>query len=211
MKRKYLTILAALLIPAALAGCTKKEDPALAEIKAQMQAMQAELEKARSGNAAPEEIAKLENAVAEIAQQEQAAEQKQDAATPATNTTTTNQTENPTSDFKMSGTTITGYNGSSKSVVIPNGVTDIFGQTFSSCTSLTSVTIPNSVKSIWDAAFRGCTSLTSVTFQGVITSNNFSSLNSFPGNLRERYLENGTGTYTRARGSNEWQKQAQGS
>jgi len=32
----------------------------------------------------------------------------------------------------------------------------------------------------------------------------------FPGNLHQIYLETGAGTYTRARGSNEWQFQAQG-
>jgi len=45
---------------------------------------------------------------------------------------------------------------------IPNGVTYIWYNAFSGCTSLTSLTIPNGVTDIWFDAFRGCTSLTSV-------------------------------------------------
>jgi len=51
-------------------GCTKKADPEMEALKAQMQAMQAELDKAKSTNAAAEEIAKLENTIAETAKQE---------------------------------------------------------------------------------------------------------------------------------------------
>jgi hypothetical protein len=43
---------------------------------------------------------------------------------------------------------------------IPNSVTAIRAQAFSSCASLTSIRIPNSVGFIGDHAFRGCTSLT---------------------------------------------------
>jgi len=90
--------------------------------------------------------------------------------------------------------------------VIPNSVTSIREATFQSCTSLTSITIPNSVTSIGYNAFYNCSSLASVTFQGVITSNNFSSSNSFPGDLRDKYLAGGIGTYTRASGSETWTK-----
>jgi len=102
-------------------------------------------------------------------------------ATPAASTTTT------AGGFQMSGTTLTKYTGSGGSVTIPNSVTRIDVN-----------------------AFR-FTALTSVTFQGTIKEANFESF-SFDGNLRERYLEDGSvpGTYTRARGSNEWQRQAQG-
>jgi len=40
----------------------------------------------------------------------------------------------------------------------------------------------------------------------VIASNNFSSSNSFPGDLRDKYLAGGIGTYTRASGSETWTK-----
>jgi len=119
------------------------------------------------------------------------------------------------------------------SITIPNGVTAIGDQTFAECTKLASITIPNGVTGIYDAAFRNCTSLASitipasVTYIGFFAFNNCTSLTSvtfqggtirfggdpkFPGNLRERYTEDGSvpGTYTRARGSNEWQRQAQG-
>jgi len=92
-------------------------------------------------------------------------------------------------------------------VTIPNSVTYIADSTFRNCISLTSITIPNGVTNIegyW--AFDGCTSLTSVTFQGTITSDNFSNYSSFPGDLRDKYLANGQGTYTRAVGSNTWTK-----
>jgi len=97
------------------------------------------------------------------------------------------------------------------SVNIPNGVTNIRDAIFQDCASLTSVTIPASVTSVGGLAFNGCTSLTSVTFQGTIPSGGIGNY-ALPGNLRERYLEDGSvpGTYTRARGSEEWQRQAQG-
>jgi hypothetical protein len=58
-------------------------------------------------------------------------------------------------------------------------------------------------------AFLNCPNLTSVTFGGKIAEY-YLQEKAFPGNLREMYLENGPGTYTRASGSNEWQKEAQG-
>ena len=50
-----------------------------------------------------------------------------------------------------------------KSIVIPDGVTLIDIQAFSSCEDLTSVTIPGSVKRIGEFAFEYCRSLASVT------------------------------------------------
>ena len=91
------------------------------------------------------------------------------------------------------------------SVIIGNGVTSIGRAAFYGCTSLTSVTIPNSVTSIEQGAFYFCTSLTSVTFQGTIASNNFSY--AFLGDLREKYLAGGIGTYTRAANGETWTKQ----
>jgi len=83
-------------------------------------------------------------------------------------------------------------------ITIPDSVTEIGSGAFWYCTSLTSVTIPNSVTYIGEAAFDECTSLTSVTFQGTITSNNFGlkDWSAFEGDLREKYLAGGIGTYT---------------
>ena len=64
----------------AATACSKKNDAAVAELNAKLEAMQAELDKAKSGNAAPEEIARLEAAVAETAKQETAAPAAQTAA-----------------------------------------------------------------------------------------------------------------------------------
>ena len=91
------------------------------------------------------------------------------------------------------------------SVIIPNSVTSIMSETFNRCISLTSVTIPASVFAIEQWAFLDCISLTSVTFQGTIHSSDFSSNNSFEGDLREKFYasnrSNGTpGTYTRPNG-----------
>jgi len=66
------------------------------------------------------------------------------------------------------------------------------------------VTIPAQINGkpvtrIWDMAFNGCTSLTSVTFQGTIPSENFGSnewYQPFEGDLRDKYLAGGIGTYT---------------
>jgi hypothetical protein len=91
-------------------------------------------------------------------------------------------------------------------VTIPDSVTSIWGA-FSVCYNLASVTIPNSVISIGGNAFSGC-NLASVTFQGTITSSGFNS-NAFgqSGDLRDKYLAGGIGTYTRASGGTVWTKQ----
>jgi len=83
------------------------------------------------------------------------------------------------------------------SITIPNSVTSIMGDAFIKCTSLTSVTIGNSVTSIGGAAFYDCTRLTRVTFAGTIPSSGFAGDAFYQlGDLREKYLAGGIGTYT---------------
>ena len=102
------------------------------------------------------------------------------------------------------------------SVTIPNSVSSIGEGAFSGCTSLANVTIPNSVSSIGANAFKDCTNLTSVTFQGTIDSENFggksvlyndSWWDPFNGDLREKYLEGGAGTYTFDDDTSTWTKE----
>ena len=57
-----------------------------------------------------------------------------------------------------------------QNTIIPNSVTNIGYDAFSSNTSLTSITIPNSVTSIGSYAFFNCTSLTSITIPNSVTS-----------------------------------------
>jgi len=93
-------------------------------------------------------------------------------------------------------------------VIIPNSIYFIGRGAFAQCKGLTNITIPDSVKYIDANAFRGCDNLTSVTFQGSITANNFSYSFNFPGDLRAKYLKEGSGTYTRPDvKSNKWTKQ----
>jgi hypothetical protein len=77
-------------------------------------------------------------------------------------------------------------------ITIPNSVTSIGWQAFWGC-GLTSITIPNSVTSIGESAFSGL--LASVTFQGTIPSSGLHE-NAFWGDLRDKYLAGGIGTYT---------------
>jgi hypothetical protein len=102
------------------------------------------------------------------------------------------------------------------SITIPNNVISIERSAFNACASLASVTIGSGVTSIGEHAFWQCDSLTSVTFQGTITSDNFGSYDDaedvditspFDGDLREKYLAGGIGTYTRASGGAVWTKQ----
>src|SRR5262245_24058155 len=71
--------------------------------------------------------------------------------------------------------TITGYNCSSNTVLIPDTittlpVTSIGGGAFAYCTNMTSVTIPNSAISIGDYAFESCSNMASVTIPTSVTS-----------------------------------------
>jgi len=103
--------------------------------------------------------------------------------------------------YEDSGGMITTVNFASGSVC-----QSIDNYAFYKCSGLKSITIPSSVTSIGNSAFYECSGLTSVTFQGMISSNNFSS-SSFPGDLRNKYLAGGVGTYTRTSGSEVWTKQ----
>jgi hypothetical protein len=88
------------------------------------------------------------------------------------------------------------------------------------CSSITSVTIPNTITRIEHWAFTDCENLTSVTFQGNISADKFgySAYNSyavdfgnpFDGDLRDKYLAGGPGTYKTTAPVNEnsvWTKQ----
>jgi hypothetical protein len=93
-------------------------------------------------------------------------------------------------------------------VTIPDSVTKIDAFAFAFCTSLTSVTIPSSVTSIGGRAFAECTSLASVTFQGKSElERSREGDGPFPGDLHEKYLAGGIGTYTRPSGGSTWTKQ----
>lgn len=52
------------------------------------------------------------------------------------------------------------------SVVIPEGVTDIFDNAFYDCAALKTVTVPSTVKVIWNCAFQGCLSIEALYFEG---------------------------------------------
>jgi len=80
-------------------------------------------------------------------------------------------------------------------------VTAIADNAFASCVNMTGITIPNKVTRIGDKAFDGCTSLLKVTFTSTIPESGFSSVNSFPGDLRGKYLAEGIRTYSRTSGS----------
>ena len=88
-------------------------------------------------------------------------------------------------------------------VTLGNSVTRIDRLAFMDCSSLTNITIPKSVVHIEESVFSGCFSLTSVTFEGSINSSNFSwaafgTMSDYIGDLRDKYLSGGIGTYTRS-------------
>jgi hypothetical protein len=162
MKKMFLTILVVFVILGSVSGCSKKNDTQSSEVAAlakELKEMKAQLEAAQGGNATPEEITKLETAVTEVAQQE---EQKQKATTADLSSAASN-------GFQLSGTVLTKYNGTSKSVTIPDGVTRIGDSAFERAT-ITSVTIPDSVTTIGKQTFGGCRSLSSITIPDSVTN-----------------------------------------
>ena len=73
------------------------------------------------------------------------------------------------SDFVIENGVLKKYTGSDADVTIPDSVTEIGGDAFCGCSSLTSVTISDSVTEIGDWAFYGCTGLTSITIPDSVT------------------------------------------
>ncbi len=91
---------------------------------------------------------------------------------PTTTTTTVNATPEGLIYTEANGAvTITGYNCTAGSLLIPSTVNDypvviIADDAFQNCTGLTSITIPASIMSIGDSAFNGCANLVTVHFEG---------------------------------------------
>lgn len=81
------------------------------------------------------------------------------------------------SPFVIEGGVLVKYNGSSSTVSIPDGVTQIGSGAFGGCLSLTTVTIPTGVTSIGDSAFKGCTYLTTVNIPASVTNIAYGSFN----------------------------------
>jgi len=92
------------------------------------------------------------------------------------------------------------------SVTISESVLNIGAWAFRDCTNLKSITIPSSVINIGDSAFLHCDNLTSVIFKGTISSSSFYS-SAFYGDLHEKYISGGRGTYIRSNGGTTWRKQ----
>lgn len=73
----------------------------------------------------------------------------------------------PVTDMRLSSAK---YNKEITSLVIPNGVTRIYDNSFYGCTALRSVTLPDSMKVIEGFAFYGCTALRRMELPASLTS-----------------------------------------
>jgi hypothetical protein len=83
-----------------------------------------------------------------------------------------------------------------RTYIIPSSVTDIYGDAFNGCSSLTSITLPSSVTSIGYNAFWNCSSLTSInvdnrnlafaSIDGVLYDKNIRVLIKYPGGKNQR-------------------------
>jgi len=81
-------------------------------------------------------------------------------------------------------------------VTIGSGVTKIGNYAFADCINLKSVTIGSGVQEIGIMTFNNCV-ITSVTFQGTFAKPVMFNVNAgFEGDLRDKYLAGGAGTYT---------------
>jgi hypothetical protein len=92
--------------------------------------------------------------------------------------------------------------------------TEIPENTLNNYYYIAGIVIPDSAISIGYKVFEYCTSLTMVTFQGMISSSRFDSdvfgdsgFDGYIGDLRDKYLAKGVGTYMRAKGGETWTKQ----
>jgi hypothetical protein len=82
--------------------------------------------------------------------------------------------------YNKAKTTLVAYPGgkTGASFTIHAGVTTIYSNAFSYCTSLTSVTIGSGVTSIGRYAFNGCTSLAGITIPAGVTSIEYAAFSS---------------------------------
>jgi len=94
---------------------------------------------------------------------------------------------------------------------LPSTLVSTGNLAFYSLNNIKEIILPASLTYIGRASFASCLSLTSVTFLGTISANNFiideDNITSFSGDLREKYLSGGIGTYTREADSEIWTKQ----
>jgi len=92
-----------------------------------------------------------------------------------------------------------------------SNMTGIGADAFKDLANLIRITLPSTINSIGANAFNGCTNLISVTFRGTIPSGSFDT-NAFSGlgDLRDKYLVGGAGTYTRQSGGTTWTKDGGG-
>ena len=74
------------------------------------------------------------------------------------------------SDFVINSGVLERYNGAGGTVVIPNGVTAIGEEVFSSFKSIISIKLPSSLTVIGDYAFQSCKSLTTITIPAGVKS-----------------------------------------